>query len=62
MIWPGNVAYLVGNGLLKYGMSRMYEMKASDKDFSVIVVNSVDELPENIKERIIRYSEMLNIS
>jgi len=52
--WPGNVAYLIGDKPLKYGMSRMYEMKASDNDSSIIVVHSIDELPENLKERILR--------
>ena len=52
--WPDNVAYLIGDKPLKYGVSRMYAIKASSDDLSIIAVHSIDELPENIKERILR--------
>ena len=52
MKWPENVVYMVSNSPFKYGLSRMYELQASDINSSVIVVHSIDELPENIKNRI----------
>ena len=49
---PGNVAYLIADKPLSFGISRMYELKASDHDLPIKVVHSFDELPDDIKKRI----------
>lgn len=55
--WPDNVAYMIGDNPLIFGVSRMYEMKTSDNDASIRCVQSIDELPENIKARIFNFLE-----
>ena len=55
--WPDNVAYMIGDNPLIFGVSRMYELKASDNDASIRVVQRIDELPEKIKERIFKFLE-----
>lgn len=50
--WPGNVAYVIGKTDLIFGMSRMYEIKASDNLMSINAVKSFDDLPVEIKIRI----------
>jgi hypothetical protein len=50
--WPDNVTYMIADAPVKYGISRMYAIRASMNNSDVIVVHSIDELPENIKERI----------
>lgn len=50
---PDDVVYVINDNSIKDGTSGMYEPKAFFNDFSIIVVKSIDELPENIKERIL---------
>ena len=50
--WPGNVAYIIGEPNLIFGMSRMYEIKASDDLMRINVLKSFADLPEEIKIRI----------
>ena len=49
---PDDVVYIINDNPIKDGTSGMYEPGAFFNDFSMIVVKSIDELPENIKERI----------
>ena len=49
---PDDVVYVINDNTIKDGKSGMYEPKAFFNDFSITVVKSIDELPENIKERI----------
>ena len=51
--WPGNIIYFIADKPLKYGVSRMYEMKASDDNVNIKVVHGIDELPDSIKARIL---------
>ena len=53
--WPDNVAYMIGDSPLIFGVSRMYEIKASDNDASIRVVHNLNELPENVKSRIFSF-------
>jgi len=50
--WPHNVVYMIAPSPLAYGVSRMYELKASSEDMSITVVRNIDELPNPIRERI----------
>lgn len=52
--WPGNIAYLIADTPLSFGISRMYELKTSDHDLFIKVLHNFDELPDNIKARIPR--------
>ncbi|MEJ2688712.1 MAG: hypothetical protein P8130_01930 [Deltaproteobacteria bacterium] len=52
--WPGNIAYLIADKPLSFGISRMYELKTSDHDLPIIVLRNFDKLPDNIKARIPR--------
>ena len=52
--WPGNIAYLIADTPLSFGISRMYELKTSDHDLFIKVLHNFKELPDNIKARIPR--------
>ena len=49
---PDDVVYIINDNPVKDGASGMYDPVAFFEDFSLIVVNNIDELPENIKKRI----------
>lgn len=56
MRWPDGIVYLINDKPIKNGGSGMYEPGAFFNDFSITVVKSIDELPDNIKERINLYN------
>lgn len=49
---PGSKAYFIAPEPLIFGMSRMYELQASDETMVVHVIKSINELPIEIKEKI----------
>lgn len=52
MRWPGNVAYFIADKPSIFGMSRMYELQASDDLMPLHVVRKFDDLPEELKRKI----------
>ena len=50
---PGSKAYFIAPEPLIFGISRMYEMQAKDEIMDVIVLNSIDELPKEIRAKIL---------
>lgn len=47
-MWPKSTVYLITNNQLSFGMSRMFEIKASDNKMPIHVLHSLDELPGDI--------------
>ena len=55
--WPGNQAYFISDKPIIFGVSRMYELKAADNNMPMTVVKTFDELPDEIKDRILQKTE-----
>jgi len=49
---PGSRAYFIAKDPLIFGISRMYEIQASDEAMDIMVLKSIDELPEEIRSKI----------
>jgi len=49
---PGSRAYFIAKEPLIFGVSRMYQMQSSDEAMDVIVLKSIDELPQEIRSKI----------
>ena len=52
--WPDNVSCLIGPTPLQYGVSRMYQIKASQDESDVIVVRDISELPAEVRDSVLR--------
>lgn len=53
MKWPHNTAYLIATNALTYGTCRMYELKSNNRDSTMFVIESFDELPEELRDLIL---------
>ncbi|OGT31866.1 MAG: hypothetical protein A2W28_03540 [Gammaproteobacteria bacterium RBG_16_51_14] len=49
---PGSKAFFIAPEPLIFGISRMYELQASDEKMDVQVIKNIDELPIEIREKI----------
>ena len=49
---PGSKSFFIAPKPLIFGVSRMYEIQASDARMDVKVLRSIDELPDEIREKI----------
>ena len=49
---PGSRAYFIAKDPLIFGVARMYEIQSSDEAMDIIVLKSIDELPEEIRSKI----------
>ena len=49
---PGSQSYFIAPKPLIFGVSRMYELQASDDKMDVKVLRKMDELPKKIREKI----------
>ena len=45
---PGSTVYFIAKEPAIYGSSRMYELRTRDEKMDVIVLKSIDELPDDI--------------
>lgn len=50
--WPENTSYMIADSDFKFGMSRMYELKATTEIQSVTVIHKFNELPNEIIVRL----------
>jgi hypothetical protein len=51
---PGSIGYLIGNTAISYGMARMYALKTEIDAANIVVVKSIDELPDEVKSKLPR--------
>lgn len=49
---PGSQAFFIASKPSIFGISRMYEMQASNDSMDVMVLKSIDELPQEIKNKL----------
>ncbi|MDH4099285.1 MAG: hypothetical protein OEV28_01765 [Nitrospirota bacterium] len=49
---PGSRVYFIAKESSIYGVSRMYALKAGNENMDVMVLRSIDELPQDIRAKI----------
>ncbi|MFZ5775963.1 MAG: hypothetical protein ACOY3Z_10825 [Thermodesulfobacteriota bacterium] len=49
---PGSTAYMIIPSLVSFGMSRMYALRADLEGSGVVVLRAVEELPQEIREKL----------
>ena len=49
---PGAMAYLIGHSQISYGIGRMYAMRSDLEEKGIEVLQSHDELPKEIREKL----------